>query len=129
MNRFLSHFNEQGISVISYFTKGERELEPFFSYLANKSYHITDRLFTNIGFVTKRNIVTGIDDGIFNILSQLKDQNVFISIPSSEWEISNPSRASSNNAVMRANEMSYFVQKMCKISYDNNLAITILNVK
>jgi len=107
----------------------DKEFRLLLKAKTNKSYHITDRLFTNIGFVTKRNIVTGIDDGIFNILSQLKDQNVFISIPSSEWEISNPSRASSNNAVMRANEMSYFVQKMCKISYDNNLAITILNVK
>jgi len=121
---FLSYFNEPGISMISYCNGDGNKLRTFFAYLANKSLLITDLDF-DFHTSYKKIVIDDIDEKILDILIQYKDQNVFISIPTSNWFIK---YANGNSLFLtKSQELRNLLRKMYQVSCDNNLSITLLN--
>lgn len=128
MNKdFLSHFKEQGISLISYSCVDEDEkLRIFFNHLANKSILITNHdKYNNFGSLSYKYMLNDIDESILDILRQHKDQNVFISVPTSEWFITK--HKDDKGLMMRSKNLQEIMRKIYNVSYENNLSIILLN--
>ena len=128
MNKdFLSHFKEQGISLISYSCVDEDEkLRIFFNHLANKSILITNHdKYNNFGSLSHKYMLNDIDESILDILRQHKDQNVFISVPTSEWFITK--HKDDKGLMMRSKNLQEIMRKIYNVSYENNLSIILLN--
>ena len=122
MSSFLSHFEQQGISVLSYNLRDEDEKLRFFKkYLANKSVVITNGV-NHIGSKLLYQIDIPNRENILNILKQIKDQNVFISIPTNEWI----TPISDDALMQRSKYFRDLFETIFKVSCDNNLSITFL---
>ena len=108
-SNFLSNFFIKGISVISY------------------NYSNVDNLFQLFtSHLSKKSVVIDEDKNIISILEQLKNQSVFISTPTNNWEsiIDNNSK----EILKRSQRMKRLLQKIMSISQNNNLSIIIKSI-
>jgi hypothetical protein len=120
-NNVLSHFNNQGISLISYsLVDYDSDLRMLLSYIANRTLVITDSN-NDLYSTNNKYVFNTINEKIFDTLKQKQDQSVFISVPIGEWIF--PKKF---ELTPYENE-KHFLEELHYISSTNNLSITLLS--